>query len=188
MEKARVKTTAGAEIERALNEVARASIGSLWEWEHYRGGELIDQWAERNLCTDEGLNYLLDVFFSEATPITAWYVAVYDNNHTPAAGNSYATPGFTEATNYSGDRPAWTEAGVAAKSITNSASKASLTFTSAATIYGAALVGGGTDDDTKGDTAGGGTLFNVSAFSSGAKGMASSDILKVTVSLSIADS
>lgn len=175
------------EVERALMAVGAAGLASLWEWEHWRSGKLIDQWRDHNLCTDEGLNHVLDVAFSGATPITAWYVAIFDNNHTPAAGNTYATPGFTEATNYSGDRAQWQQGEVAAKSITNSANKASLTFTSAATIYGAALVGGGTDADTKGDTAGGGTLYNVSQFSSGAKSMASSDVLKVTVTLSMQD-
>jgi hypothetical protein len=176
-----------ANVERAIREVARARVGSLWEWEHYRCGEVIDRWAEHNLCTDEGLNYLLGAGFSAVTAITTWYIAVFNNNHTPAAGNTYATPGFTEATNYSGDRKQWEEAGVAAKSITNSANKASLTFTSAATIYGAALVGGGSDADTKGDKAGGGTLYNLSQFSSGAKSMASSDVLKVTVTLTAQD-
>ena len=47
--------------------------------------------------------------------------------------------------------------------------------------------GGGTAATTPGDAAGGGTLYNISAFSSGAKGMASSDVLKVTVTLTAAD-
>jgi hypothetical protein len=187
MDKARTADKTIANVERAIKETARARIGSLWEWEHIRGGDIIDKWADHNLCTDQGLNYLLGAGFSAVTAITTWYVAVFDNNHTPAAGNTYATPGFTEATNYSGDRKQWQEAGASAKSITNSANKASLTFTSAATIYGAALVGGGSDADTKGDTAGGGTLYNVSQFTSGAKSMASSDVLKVTVTLTIAD-
>lgn len=187
MDRAGMKDNGMANVERALKEVARARIGSLWEWEHYRGGAMIDKWSDHNLCTDEGLNYLLGVGFSAAAAITAWYVAVFDNNHTPAAANSYATPGFTEATNYTGDRPQWQEGGVSAKSITNSANKASLTFSSSATIYGAALVGGGTDADTKGDTAGGGTLYNVSQFSSGAKSMASDDVLKVTITLTAQD-
>jgi hypothetical protein len=188
MNKARMNDVVSAEIERGLCAVEMALIGSRWEWEHYRDGRLIDSWVEKNLCTNQGLNYLLDASFSGATAITAWYVAVYDNNHTPASNNTYATPGFTEATNYSeATRPAWTEAGVSAKSITNSASKASLTFSSAATIYGAALVGGGTAATTKGNKAGGGKLYNISAFSSGAKGMASSDVLKVTVTLTAAD-
>jgi hypothetical protein len=54
-------------------------------------------------------------------------------------------------------------------------------------IYGAALVGGGTAATTKGNAAGGGTLYNISAFSTGSKPMASSDVLKVTVTLTIQD-
>src|SRR5574343_456062 len=183
MEKAGMKDRGVADVERALKEIALAMVGSLWEWEHWRRGELIDRWSDHNLCTDQGLNYLLGAGFSAVTAITAWYVAPFNNNHTPAAGNTYATPGFTEATNYSGNRQQWQEGGVAAKSITNSANKASLTFSSAATIYGAALVGGGTSATTKGDKAGGGTLYNVSAFTSGVKAMASSDVLKVTITL-----
>lgn len=187
MDRAGLGDKSVANVERALSEVARARLGSLWEWEHYRRGELIDKWSDHNLCTDQGLNYLLGAGFSAVTAITAWYVVVFDNNHTPATGNTYAVPGFTEATNYTGDRAQWQEGGVSAKSITNSANKASLTFSSAATIYGAALVGGGSDADTKGDTAGGGTLFNVSQFSSGAKSMASDDVLKVTITLTAQD-
>jgi hypothetical protein len=187
MDKAKAADRMIANVERAIEEKALARIGSLWEWEHLRGGEILDRWADHNLCTDQGLNYLLGAGFSAVTAITTWYVAVFNDNHTPAAGNTYATPGFTEATNYSGNRQQWQEAGAAAKSITNSANKASLTFTSAATIYGAALVGGGSAAATKGDKAGGGTLYNVSQFTSGAKSMASSDVLKVTVTLTIAD-
>jgi Tfp pilus assembly protein PilX len=122
------------------------------------------------------------------TAISAWYVAIYDNNHTPASNNTYATPGFTEATNFSeATRPAWTKGSVTNRTLTNTASKASFTFSSAATIYGAALVGGGTAATTKGNVAGGGKLFNISAFSSGSKAMASSDVLKVTVALTAQD-
>lgn len=182
------KDFADASIERGGSAVERALVGSLWQWEQWRGGKMVDSWVERNLCVNEGLNYLLGAGFAAVTAITAWYVAIYDNNHTPASNNTYATPGFTEATNYSeATRPAWSEAGVSAKSITNSASKASFTFSSAATIYGAALVGGGTAATTKGDTAGGGKLYNISAFTSGSKALASSDVLKVTVTLTVAD-
>lgn len=186
--KTSVKSISDAETERPGSAVEKALLTSRWEYEHWRDGQIIDSWVERNLCVNQGLNYLLGVGFSAVTAITTWYVAVYDNNHTPASNNTYAVPGFTEATNYSeATRPTWTDAGVSSKSITNSASKASFTFTSAATIYGAALVGGGSAATTKGNTAGGGTLYNLSAFSSGAKSMASSDVLKVTVTLTIAD-
>jgi hypothetical protein len=187
MIKLKMQSISDAAIERGASNVENALLGSMWQWEHWRDGAVVDSWVERNLCTNQGLNYLLDAAFSGATAISTWYVAVYDNNHTPASNNTYATPGFTEATNYSGTRPQWEEGGVSGKAIANSANKASLTFTSAATIYGAALVGGGTAATTKGDAAGGGKLFNISAFSSGAKSMASSDILKVTITITAQD-
>lgn len=181
-------SVSNATIERGRCAVERALIGSLWQWEQWRNGKVIDSWVEKNLCVNEGLDYLLGASFTGATAVSAWYVAIYDNNHTPASGNTYATPGFTEATNYSeATRPAWQDGGVSAHALTNSANKASFTFSSAATIYGAALVGGGTAATTKGDKAGGGTLFNISAFTSGVKAMASSDVLKVTVTLSAQD-
>jgi len=188
--KTKVKTnaTADAMIERGASLVEKALIGTLWQWEQWRDGKLVDSWVERNLCVNQGLTYLLGAGFSAVTAISAWYVAIYDNNHTPASNNTYATPGFTEATNYSeATRPAWSKGAVTARTLTNTASKASFTFSSAATIYGAALVGGGTAATTKGNVAGGGQLFNISAFSSGAKGMASSDVLKVTVALTVQD-
>ena len=182
------KDFADASVERGACTVEKALIGSLWHWEQWRDGKIIDSWVERNLCVNQGLNYLLGAGFSAVTAISAWYVAVYKNNHTPASNNTYATPGFTEATNFSeATRPAWTKGSVTSRTLTNSASKASFTFSSAATIYGAALVGGGTAATTKGNKVGGGKLYNISAFSSGAKGMASSDVLKVTVALTVQD-
>ena len=185
--KIKAKDRVSAVLERSGSAVEKVLMSSRWEWEHWRKGKLIDSWLEKNICTDEGLTHVLDVAFSAATQIASWYVAVYNTNTTAAAGMTYATPVFTEATNYAGTRPAWQEAGVAAKSITNVANKASFTFSSAATIYGGVTVGGGSAATTPGDAAGGGVLYNVSAFTWGAKSVASDDVLKVTVALTIAD-
>ena len=168
-------------------------VGSLWEWEHWRKNKfgvsmLISRWADHNLCTDEGLNNLMDVHFSAATQITAWYVLIFEDNHTPAAGNTYAVPGFTESTAYDeANRPAWQEAGVSSKTITNSANKATFTINATKTIYGGALVGGGTDADTKDDQAGGGVLYCESQFASGSKPVVDDDVLKVTITITGAD-
>jgi hypothetical protein len=193
-EKIRLGVVINARVERSAILMSHAgkpfaafNIGSIWNWEHWRGGQLIDQWTERNLVTDEGLTHVLDVAFSDATQITDWYIAVFSNDHTPAAGNTYAVPGYTEATAYTGDRQGWVEAGVTSKSITNSASKASLPFTGSVTIYGGALVGGGSAAATKADTAGGGVLFCVSQFTSGSKAMENGDVLKVTVTITAQD-
>ncbi len=166
----------------------RLGLKTIWEWELFRRGIKIDKWIERNLCTDEGINYALDAAFSGGTVITAWYVLVFEDNHTPAAGNTYATPGFTESTAYDeANRPSWQEAGVVTKQITNSANKAAFTFNATKTIYGGALVGGGTGASTKGDTAGGGTLFCLSQFTSGSKSVVDDDVLQVTVTLTGSD-
>ena len=42
--------------------VGKALFASIWQWEHWRDGELIDKWAETNICTDEGLTSMLLVY------------------------------------------------------------------------------------------------------------------------------
>jgi len=165
----------------------KLKIKSIWDWEQYRDGELIDAWQETNLVVNEGLNNLLDVYLSSGTQITTWYAGIFDDNHTPASNNTYATPGFSESTAYDeAVRPTWQEAGPSAKSITNSANKASFTMSTTTTIYGGFLVGGGTAATTKGNTAGNGTLLCSSKFSS-SKTADNDDVLKVTITITSAD-
>jgi len=177
------------EIERRAGMVEDSRPGSVWDWEcRDKNGHL--KWREsiHNLVTEEGRDYYLDVALSSATQITAWYVAIFESDHTPAAGNTYAVPGYTESEAYDeATRPAWTEAGVSSQSITNSASKASFTMNATKTIYGGALVGGGTDANTKGDAAGGGTLLCLSAFSSG-KPVEDDDVIKLTITATMSAS
>jgi len=147
------------------------------------------KWIEdaKNIMTDEGLNSVLDVMLHAATQLTTWYVAIFEDNHTPAAGDTYAVPGYTESTAYDeATRPEYEEAAASGKSITNSANKATFTINATKTIYGAALVGGGTDADTKGNTAGGGTLLCSAAFDS-SKSVEDDDTLEVTYTLTAAD-
>jgi hypothetical protein len=187
--KIKVNDCFSAQVQKkAESEIDKMLFGSIWDWEHWRDGEIIDKWRERNICTDEGLESILGQAFSDVTQITTHYVLIYNTNTTPLAGMTYASPQFTETTHYTeGVRQTWQEAGVSAKSITNSANKASFTMNTAETIYGGALVGGGTTPDTKDDQAGGGVLFNVSAFSGGSKAVVNTDVLKVTITLTISD-
>jgi len=162
-------------------------INSIWEIEHIRDGRTISRSIQNNIVTDQGLNYALDVALSGGTQITSWYVALFRDNHTPVAGDTYATPGCTETSNYSeGTRQAWTDGGVSGKSCTNSASKATFTMSATETIYGGMLVGGGSAASTKADTAGGGTLYCMSLFTV-AKAVESGDELKVTITLTSQD-
>ncbi len=162
-------------------------VCSWWEFEHYRKGKLIDAWEQKNVNTTEGLNHVLNVAFHGETPITAWYMGLFEDNYTPLVTNTYAVPGFTESEAYDeATRPAYVEAEATAKVITNSASKATFTISSTKTIYGAFLCGGGTDGNTKGDAAGGGTLFAASKFAT-AKEVVDDDVLMVVCSITFAD-
>ena len=182
------KTMIDAQVERRSDMQENARPGSVWNWECYRpDGSLKWRDSIHNLVTNEGLDYYLDVALSGGTQITSWYVALFEDNHTPAAADTYATPGYTESTAYDeAARPAWTEAGVSSQSITNSASKASFTMNATKTIYGGALVGGGTAASTKGDAAGGGKLLCLSLFSSG-KPVESGDVIKLTITATMSD-
>lgn len=163
-------------------------LGSKWIWEHWRDGKLIDTWVDHNICTDDGLDAILDIMFNNDTQITAWYIAPFESDYTPVATSTYLSPGYTESTAYTeANRPAWSGAAASNQSVTNSASKAVFSINATKTIYGAALVGGGTGYNTKGDTAGGGTLYNVSRFSSGSKDVESGDTMKVTVTITAQD-
>ena len=165
----------------------RCSVNSIWEWEHVRDGKVIDSWTERNVCTDEGLNALLDIMFHAATQLTTWYVLIFETDTTPDADTTYAVPVWTECTAYDeATREEYVEAAASGKSMTNAASKASFTMNATKTIYGAALVGGGTDANTKGDAAGGGVIYCASQFSA-SKPVVSTDVLNVTIILTAAD-
>ena len=176
-----------ASVSKAASTGGKLGLTSNWEWEQWRGGKLIDEWKERNLCTDEGPTAALNIMFHAATQITVWAVALFEDDYTPLASNTYAAPGYTESTAYTeGTREDYVEAEASAKSITNIASKAEFSMNATKTIYGASLVGGGTDYNTKGDAAGGGTLFSSSKFTS-SKSVESGDTLKVTITITSSD-
>jgi len=162
----------------------KLTVGSVWTWEHWHRGVLLRRWSEHNLCTLEGRNHILDAVFAAGTQITAWYVAPFEDDHTPASGDTYAVPGFTECTAYDeATRVQWQQGVAAAGVITNTLIKASLTFNDVKNIYGAALVGGGTAAGTKDDQAGGGVLFCEAAFSGGAEAVIDGSVIKVTVEI-----
>ncbi len=177
-----------ASLERAVGLRSWVKVGSLWTVEHYRSGRLISMERDiPNIVTNEGLDADLDIMFHADTQITAWFVLLFETNTTPAAGHTYAVPVFTECTAYDeATRPAWVEAAASGESITNSANKANFTMNDTKTIYGAALVGGGTDADTIDDQAGGGTLYCSIQFGT-SKPVESADVLKITVTLNATD-
>jgi hypothetical protein len=62
----------------------------------------------------------------------------------------------------------------------------SFTMNAATTIYGAFLCGGGTAANTKGNTAGGGTIYAAGKYTT-AKPVVSTDVLTVVCSITLAD-
>jgi len=164
------------------------NINVRWSWEHFRNGKLLDAWEYDNVCTDEGLNHMLDVTFHGTTPISPWYVEIFEDDVTPTAATTYAVPVYTPSIAYDeATRPEYVEAAAASKVTTNAASKAVFTINSTKTIYGASLVGGGLAATTKGDVAGGGTLFSGSKFGA-AKSVIDNDVLNVTIAITLANS
>lgn len=164
-------------------------VGTWWQFEHYRKGNLIDKWDQKNVLTTEGLNHMLDSTFYGSTQITAWYMGLFESDTTPLITHTYAVPGFTESTHYEeATRVAYTEAAASACVTTNNASKAAFTIaaTTSGTVYGAFLCGGGSAATTKEDTAGGGTLFASSKFAT-AKTVVHDDVLLVVCSITLAD-
>lgn len=189
MNKPKFGAIANCEIESQTSAISKLLVGSRWDVECFdKLGRL--KWAERNLkniVTNEGLDAILNIMFNAATQITTWYVAVFESNTTPAAAHTYAVPVYTECTAYDeATRQAYVEAAASSQSITNSANKATLTFNATKTIYGAALVGGGSAPTTKGDTAGGGTLF-CSVLFAASRAVVATDVLKVTITITSSD-
>jgi len=148
-----------------------------------RKGKVIDEFEFDNLVVDQGLNYALNASFGQTSALTSWYIGLFEGNYTPVAGVTAATIAglATETTAYtSGTRPAWTTVSATAKSLTNSASRASFTFNATKTIYGAFLVSSSTKSGTSG------TLFSAARFTT-AKTVDTDDELLVTYVLTAAD-
>lgn len=150
---------------------------AIWIFECYdKNGDL--KWVDgfQNLVVTEGLNHILDVEFNGGTQDTTWFIGL-KNAGTVVAGDTLAShAGWTENSNYTGVRKAFTSAAASAGAITNSASKASFAIdTNAQTIAGGFL--------TTVDTGTVGTLFSAKDFTGGSKSADSGDTLEVTLTI-----
>jgi hypothetical protein len=162
-------------------------IGAAWfmgRWEvSCRDKHGVLKWEDviENLVTNEGLNHLLDVTLSGATPDTTWFVGLTDGTPTAAAGDTLAShAGWTEVTAFDEvNRVAWVDGGVSSQSVSNTASPAVFTIdTNSTTIGGAFLAGVNTG------TAG--VLYAVGAFTAGDKLLDDNDVLTVTATFTSA--
>jgi hypothetical protein len=103
-------------------------------------GQLKWRDAGENLIVDQGIEFIMDTALSAGTQDSTYFIGLKDTG-TVAAGDTAAShAGWSEITAiYTGNRPAWTEAGVSSKVITNSASPASFSITGTDDVYGAFL-------------------------------------------------
>jgi hypothetical protein len=143
----------------------------------------------KNKVVNTGLQYMAGTALDGATTrITAWYIGLvgaaasnqFNATDTLASHPAAGSGGWTEITPYSGSRPAATFAAATTADpsvVTNSASKASYSITSSATVGGAFLasVASGTL----------GTLFSGSAFTGGDRSVVNGDTLQVTYQFSL---
>lgn len=155
----------------------------VFNFEHWRGGRLLNKWAAPNTVTTQGKNSILDVYFRSQTQITTWYMGLVNNTSTPtfAAGDTAAQIGgtndWTEMTAYTGGaRKNWSSSLSAASSgsITNS-TVITFPITGTDTLYGAFIVSASSGTS--------GVLWSGVAFPS-TVAVASGDDVKVTYTLS----
>jgi hypothetical protein len=145
------------------------------------------KWEEsaHNLVVNEGLQNMNDEFFTGSTYTAAWYLGLVTG---PGSGNTYAAAdtlashaGWTENTDYSGNRKAvtfGTPTTADPSVIDNSGSPSSFAMTGTATIAGAFLASV--------DTGTSGILFSVSNFQSpGDRSVVNGDTLNVTYEFSL---
>lgn len=155
---------------------------NLWRVECFDAAGRL-KWVEEffNLVTTAGLNALLDNTFNAAAGSVAWYVGLVTG---PGSGTTYAAAdtlashaGWTENTDYTGNRQAWTKNGAASSgSMSNSSSKAVFPITGPATIAGAFLCSAASGTS--------GTLFGEGDFTAD-RAVVSGDTINVTVTLTV---
>lgn len=151
-------------------------------------GNLKWEAESKNLVVNVGLQDMNAKYFTGSAYTATWYIGLYGAgaSNTPAASDTMSShAGWTENTGYSNaTRPACTFATptTANPSVaTNSASPASFTINATSTVGGAFL----TSNNTVGGSTG--TLFSAADFGApGDRSVASSDILNVTYTLSLA--
>jgi hypothetical protein len=140
------------------------------------------KWRDRahNLVVNEGLQHILDSTFAAGTQVTTWYVGLTDNSPTPAAADTLAShTGWTEFTEYTGDRQEYVETRTN-QQLSNSGSKASFPITGAGGGVGGAFLASAASGTT-------GTLMCVAALTGGNRTVANGDTVEVTYTFDAAD-
>lgn len=91
-----------------------------------KDGNVTAREIAHNLIPIEGLNHMGDVVFNQGTPVSTWYVGLFEGDYTPVPGDTMATfpTAATECTAYTGDRKALDLAAFDAGASDNQANRA----------------------------------------------------------------
>lgn len=146
----------------------------VFEFEHIRGGKVIDRWKAWNLVTTVGKTDILDKYLKASTYTASWFLGLKGTG-TVVVGDTLAShAGWAEVNPYTGNRPAITWGTTSGGS--NTATAVSFSITSGATVAGAFIcnVASGTA----------GTMYNAADFAA-SRTVANGDTLNVTPTLSI---
>lgn len=155
----------------------KSHFGFTYDIIHERNGVELSRERVKNIIPTEGLNHLIDSAVCAGTRYTAWYVALFESNSTPAAGDTIAS--YTECQAFDEPtRPAFTPAAVSAGGTNNSAAKAEFTINATKAIYGTTIVSG----SAKGSTSG--VLLSAVRFAS-VKNVVDGDLLKISASVDL---
>jgi len=171
-------------------EQGKMGLTGIIHLEHYRKGKLIYQNVEsHNLIVDQGLDHFLNVVMGASSKITTWYVGIFTNNVTPAAGN---TPGaqlgaggtYGEGQDADYDvpltnKPEYIDVPSTGQVMTNGGTPASFTIAATITVYGAFI------SSIQAKTATTGTLLAAKQFDA-SRAVIDNDILTVQYDITAA--
>ena len=155
------------------------------------GADGVEKWSDtfHNLVMNGGLANMNSVYFVSGSQSVSWYLGLvtgpgsgttYSATDTLASHGATGSGGWTENTDYSGNRKIVTFGSATTANpsvVTNSASPSSFTMTGTATIAGAFLCNVATGTS--------GVLFSAGDFTGGDKSVASGDTLNVTYTFSL---
>jgi hypothetical protein len=157
---------------------AGLQLWGVYTLEHVRDGEEIGFYVAKNDVTTLGLSHILDVQFHGTTQVATWYLGLIDSAGFTALadGDTLASHGgWSEFTNYTGNRQEWTE-GAAVSGVMTNAATVDFAITGSGTIKGLFLssVASGTS----------GVLWSTALFSGGSEAtVVASDTLKLTYTI-----
>lgn len=184
-----MQETINADMSAGASITSNKGVTSTVSLENHYHVECLDsegnvKWSDEfdNLVVDQGLNDALDKYLKGSAYTAGFFVGLTDGTPTVAAGDTMAShAGWVEVVAYSeATRQALTLGAVSNKSVDNSASKASFSINSAATVGGAFV----SVSNAKGGATG--VLYGAGAFAGGDKVVGNGDTLNVTITCTAA--